>query len=124
MPHDGRVLLLDIAVPLTGVGPIQSAQIVDKYCSLAWTQFRERMHPDVVDPTMRPPLCTLLVSIARSIIGGTNIEILKRQEKRDHPTDPSSEIPNSFCASTANSIGSCCSTSRAKPLTISATAAS
>ena len=42
----------------------------------------------------------------------------------DHPTLPSSEIPSSFCASTANSIGSCCKTSRAKPLTISATAAS
>ncbi len=41
-----------------------------------------------------------------------------------YPTDPSSEMPSSFCASTANSIGSCCSTSRAKPLTISATAAS
>ncbi len=42
----------------------------------------------------------------------------------DHPTDPSSEIPSSFCASTANSIGNCCSTSRAKPFTISATALS
>ena len=40
------------------------------------------------------------------------------------PTDPSREIPSSFCASTANSIGSCWSTSRAKPLTINATAAS
>src|SRR6185369_6367252 len=39
-----------------------------------------------------------------------------------HPTLPSKLIPNSFCASTANSIGSCLSTSRAKPLTISATA--
>jgi len=46
-------------------------------------------------------------------------------EKRgNHPTDPSRLIPSSFCASTANSIGSCCSTSLAKPLTISATAAS
>src|SRR5687768_7562861 len=41
-----------------------------------------------------------------------------------HPTLPSKLIPSSFCASTANSIGSCFSTSRAKPLTISATAAS
>ena len=41
-----------------------------------------------------------------------------------HPTLPSRLIPSSFCASTANSIGSCFSTSRAKPLTISATAAS
>lgn len=41
-----------------------------------------------------------------------------------HPTLPSNEIPSSFCASTANSIGSCLSTSRAKPLTINATASS
>src|SRR5690606_21266326 len=41
-----------------------------------------------------------------------------------HPTLPSRLIPSSFCASTANSIGSCCSTSLAKPLTISATASS
>src|SRR5438067_6170572 len=39
-----------------------------------------------------------------------------------HPTLPSRLIPSNFCASTANSIGSCLSTSRAKPLTISATA--
>ena len=44
--------------------------------------------------------------------------------RRHHPTLPSRLIPSSFCASTANSIGSCFSTSRAKPLTISATAAS
>ena len=41
-----------------------------------------------------------------------------------HPTLPSRLIPSSFCASTANSIGSCCSTSLAKPLTIRATASS
>src|SRR6185437_1014649 len=41
-----------------------------------------------------------------------------------HPTLPSSEIEISFCASTANSIGSCCSTSLTKPLTTSAVASS
>src|SRR3546814_19481348 len=41
-----------------------------------------------------------------------------------HPTLPSRLIPSNFCASTANSIGSCCNTSFAKPLTISATASS
>jgi len=41
-----------------------------------------------------------------------------------HPTLPSSDMPSSFCASTANSIGSCIITSRQKPLTISATASS
>src|SRR5262249_38853849 len=40
------------------------------------------------------------------------------------PTEPSRLIEISFCASTANSIGSCCSTSRTKPLTTSATASS
>src|SRR5712672_38425 len=41
-----------------------------------------------------------------------------------HPTLPSSEIEISFCASTANSIGSCCSTSFTKPLTTRPTASS
>ena len=40
------------------------------------------------------------------------------------PTLPSSEIATSFCASTANSIGSSCSTSLQKPLTMSAVASS
>src|SRR5712671_6537682 len=44
--------------------------------------------------------------------------------KQCHPTEPSSEIEISFCASTANSIGNCCSTSLTKPLTIRATASS
>ena len=39
---------------------------------------------------------------------------------RRHPTLPSSEIATSFWASTANSIGSSCSTSLTKPLTSSA----
>src|SRR5262245_46599053 len=41
-----------------------------------------------------------------------------------HPTEPSSDMPINFCVSAMNSIGSCCSTSRTKPLTISATASS
>ncbi len=41
-----------------------------------------------------------------------------------YPTLPSSEIEISFCASTANSIGSCCNTSLTKPLTTSAVASS
>ena len=41
-----------------------------------------------------------------------------------HPTDPSRLIATSFWASTANSIGSSCSTSRTKPLTSRATASS
>ena len=46
------------------------------------------------------------------------------EEGERHPTDPSSEMPISFCVSAMNSIGSCCNTSRTKPLTISATASS
>src|SRR3954452_9351361 len=41
-----------------------------------------------------------------------------------YPTDPSRLIEISFCASTANSIGSCCSTSLTKPLTTKPTASS
>src|SRR5437588_12141332 len=41
-----------------------------------------------------------------------------------YPTLPSKLIEISFCASTANSIGSCCSTSLTKPLTTSPTASS
>lgn len=54
-------------------------------------------------------------------------QIIWEREMNDtsaHPTLPSSEIEISFCASTANSIGSCCSTSRTKPFTISAVASS
>src|SRR5579884_2733056 len=50
----------------------------------------------------------------------------RREDRRlpHYPTDPSSEIEISFCASTANSIGNCCGTSLTKPLTTSATASS
>ena len=45
-------------------------------------------------------------------------------QEGDHPTLPSRLIATSFCASTANSIGSSCRTSRTKPLTSSWTASS
>src|ERR1019366_2370714 len=45
-----------------------------------------------------------------------------RDFEKIHPTDPSSETPSSFCASTANSIGSSLRTRLAKPLTMSETA--
>ena len=41
-----------------------------------------------------------------------------------YPTLPSRLTPRSFCASTANSMGSFCSTSRQKPLTMVVTASS
>ncbi len=47
-----------------------------------------------------------------------------RDFEKIHPTDPSSETPSSFCASTANSIGSSLRTRLAKPLTMSETASS
>src|ERR1043166_1238209 len=53
-------------------------------------------------------------------------QVLQHQIVRlDHyPTLPSRLTEISFCASTANSIGSCCSTSLTKPLTTSAVASS
>src|SRR5437764_7986398 len=48
----------------------------------------------------------------------------RTQNLHAHPTEPSSETEISFCASTANSIGNCCSTSLTKPLTTSAVASS
>ena len=59
-----------------------------------------------------------------------DVEILDFEERHarcrslGHPTLPSRLIEISFCASTANSIGSCWSTSLTKPLTTSATASS
>ena len=48
-----------------------------------------------------------------------------REEARaHHPTLPSRLTEISFCASTANSMGSCCSTSLTNPLTTRATASS
>ena len=44
--------------------------------------------------------------------------------KTYYPTLPSREIDTSFCASTANSIGSSCKTCLQKPLTINETASS
>jgi hypothetical protein len=40
----------------------------------------------------------------------------------DYPTEPSNEISNNFCASTANSIGNLFKTSLLKPFTINAIA--
>src|SRR5205823_10027399 len=53
-----------------------------------------------------------------------DVQILHFQQIHFYPTLPSRLIEISFCASTANSIGSCCSTSLTKPLTTSATARS
>lgn len=53
-----------------------------------------------------------------------NFASLSLLRVRIHPTLPSSEIPTSFWASTANSMGKCCITSRQKPFTISASASS
>src|SRR6267154_574813 len=59
-------------------------------------------------------------------LGTNSAEVLQDQiVDLDHqPTLPSSDIEISFCASTANSIGSCCSTSLTKPLTTRPTASS
>src|SRR5688500_17544012 len=59
-------------------------------------------------------------------LGANGPEMLKHEVVRlnHHPPPPSSEMPISFCVSAMNSIGSCWSTSRTKPLTISAVASS
>jgi hypothetical protein len=66
------------------------------------------------------PICHL------SKIGPNTAKIFQNDIVRlnHQPTLPSSEIEISFCASTANSIGSCCSTSLTKPLTTRPTASS
>src|SRR5262249_11150724 len=67
------------------------------------------------------------------VLGAFGFELCNGLVERRHiasstgtrqPTEPSRLIEISFCASTANSIGSCCSTSLTKPLTTSATASS
>src|SRR5688500_13629852 len=55
---------------------------------------------------------------------GTDYRIESHRQRIDHPTLPSREMPMSFCASTANSIGSSWITSFTKPLTMSAIASS
>ena len=74
----------------------------------------DRMHLAGRDGRQRHP-------VQDRLVGDGRVEVFDMQHQ---PTLPSKLIPSSFCASTANSIGSCFSTSRAKPLTISATAAS
>src|ERR1700737_3878978 len=48
----------------------------------------------------------------------------RKEARAHHPTLPSRLTEISFCPSTANSMGSCCSTSLTNPLTTSATASS
>src|SRR5271163_3148086 len=60
----------------------------------------------------------------RAIAAIAQIDVGDIDDWLRHPTLPSRLMAISFCASTANSIGSCWSTSRTKPLTISAVASS
>src|SRR5665213_340094 len=59
-------------------------------------------------------------------VGSNTAKIFQHEIIRlnHQPTLPSRLIEISFCASTANSIGSCCSTSLTKPLTTRPTASS
>jgi hypothetical protein len=63
-----------------------------------------------------------LKRVVGSRLRGNDVE--RTASAHHHPTDPSSEMPISFCVSAMNSIGSFCSTSRTKPLTTRATASS
>ena len=60
----------------------------------------------------------------RLVVVGHEERRVSRCARLDQPTLPSRLMPISFCVSTMNSIGSCCSTSFTKPLTIRAMASS
>src|ERR671937_826778 len=76
----------------------------------------ERMHAAGADRKLEPVEDFLAVDL--------DVQVLHFQQMHLYPTLPSRLIEISFCASTANSIGSCCSTSLTKTLTMSATASS
>jgi S-methylmethionine-dependent homocysteine/selenocysteine methylase len=72
---------------------------------------------------------SMTTSVYPSQVAGTapypfSLGVNQNSFTTNYPTEPSSEIEISFCASTANSIGSCCSTSFTKPLTTRPTASS
>src|SRR5258708_7101487 len=81
-----------------------------------------------LEPQQRPDASPLedktlaVATIGERHIGDVHHRFLRWRCR--HPTLPSRLIEMSFCPSTANSIGSCCSTSLTKPLTTSATASS
>src|SRR5690606_31991878 len=86
-----------------------------------------RMPPQIARPLMQrvePLLRNLPPAPPLLELGSLGGRFKLESALLGHPTLPSRLIPSSFCASTANSIGNCCSTSLAKPLTISATASS
>src|SRR5262249_32191637 len=74
--------------------------------------------------TQRVMLCALKSQTAEPYDLGPGIRRDERSKRGHHPTDPSRLMATSFCASTANSMGSSCRTSRTKPLTSNATASS
>src|SRR6056297_3139920 len=90
---------------------------------MAQRQQEDREMPEDQQPTPPP----LLPQPRRKPRQPRNREPLRAVDSAlpfHQPTDPSSEIATSCCASMSNSIGSACSTSRQKPLTTSATASS
>src|SRR5262249_28117800 len=102
---------------------VHHVMAMERKCFLAG---RHHMHSaaEPVQPEERtdpPPLDRELLAVA-AVHERHIVEI--DDHLIGHPTLPSRLIEISFCASTANSIGSCCSTSLTKPLTTSATASS
>ena len=80
-------------------------------------------------PTLAAHLLQVYALVAWTTVHGLRCQLPPRPARQlgccaHHPTEPSSEMPISFCVSAMNSIGKCCNTSRTKPLTMSATASS
>src|SRR5262249_4653604 len=102
---------------------IRHVMTMERKCLLAR---RHHVHgaTEAAQPEQRPgpsPFHRELLAVAaigKGNFGDVDDDLL------GHPTLPSRLTEISFCASTANSMGSCCSTSLTKPLTTSAVASS
>src|SRR5262245_50233450 len=123
--HDGEPFR---KVPF--LGPLQHQPgAVECALNAAFLELARRRHVRLVETfeeragRLAPPLPVRLLLAPPRLERGERLVELRHPPLRQ-PTDPSRLIEISFCASTANSIGSCCSTSRTKPLTTSATASS
>src|SRR5262249_22173851 len=78
---------------------------------------------EILDADLRPD-AHVGAGVEGALRPAVELGIADVEDGRGHPTLPSSDTVISRCASTANSIGRCCSTSRTKPLTMRPTASS
>src|SRR5262249_40635461 len=111
LPVEENLSVNDLIVSLAGehMGERRFARAVGAH---------DGMHAPLLDREIEP--------IENFLADDLDVQIFDFQKRHssDYPTLPSRLTEMSFCASTANSIGSCCSTSLTKPLTTSATASS